>query len=100
MKSPTIRSMYYLAHPLIKTAAVLPPGLFTNVVARGKKFLSSPYGHIRDYMKENPLATAGAGAALVGGTWLGNKAYEAQIPQVRALPRLEQRPMINPYYQN
>ena len=93
-------SMYHRARPMTKAAALTFPGVLGRYVASGKQFLGNAYTSARNYAKNNPLTVAGAGLGLLGGTWLGNKAYEAQIPQVRALPRLEQRPMIDPYYQN
>ena len=81
---------------MTKAAALTFPGVLGRYIASGKQFLGNAYTSA----KNNPLTVAGAGLGLLGGTWLGNKAYEAPIPQVRALPRLEQRPMIDPYYQN
>lgn len=96
----SMSSMYHRARPMTKVAALPFRGVLGKYIAPGKQFLGNAYTSARNYAKNNPLTVAGAGLGLLGGAWLGNKAYEAQIPQVRALPRLEQRPMIDPYYQN
>ena len=93
-------SMYHRARPMTKAAALTFPGVLGRYIASGKQFLGNEYTSARNYAKNNPLKVAGAGIGLLGGAWLGNKAYNAQIPPVRSLPRLEQRPMIYPTYQD
>lgn len=93
-------SMYHRARPMTKVAALPFPGVLGGFAASGRRFLGNAYNSARNYAKNNPLTVAGAGIGLLGGAWLGNKAYNAQIPPVRSLPRLEQRPMIHPIYQD
>ena len=93
-------SMYHLAHPMPKEAGFVSAPPFSRGSNTAKNYFSRQLGRLVGYAQKNPAVVSGAGLGLLGGTWLGNKAYEAQIPQVRALPRLEQRPMIDPYYQN
>ena len=93
-------SMYHRAYPMNKIAAFPLPNVVGRFTALGRKLLNNAYNTTSNYIRNNPLEVAGAGVGLVGGAWLGNKAYNAQIPPVRSLPRFEQRPMIYPQYQN
>lgn len=93
-------SMYHPAPPMPKEASFVSTPLFSRGSNTAKNYFSRQLGRLVGYAQKNPAVVSGAGLGLLGGTWLGNKAYEVQIPPVRALPRLEQRPMIDPYYQN
>lgn len=50
-------------------------------------------------MNNIPEILAGA-AGLAGGAYIGNKSYQNAVPPVKALPRLNHEPLVQPYYQN
>lgn len=93
-------SMYYRAHPMVKEASPIPIPMLPRGSGTIKSSFANQLEKLINFARNNPAIVSGAGLGLVGGTWLGNKAYNAQIPPVRTLPRLEQRPMVPPYYQN
>lgn len=87
-------TMYRKQHPFSKQAAFQ----FSGVRSAASQYLTPSY--IRNSIMNNiPEILAGA-AGLAGGAYIGNKSYQNAVPPVKALPRLNHEPLVQPYYQN
>lgn len=90
----TTMSMYADQHPFTKQAAINLAGISSTI----SRYAAPAYmrNAIRSHIPEILAGTLG----LAGGAYMGNKAYQNTIPPVKALPRLNHEPLVEPYYQN
>ena len=87
-------SMYLSQHPFTKRAAIHLAGIGSTI----SRYATPAYirNAVRSHIPEILAGTIG----LAGGAYTGNKAYQNTIPPVKALPRLNHEPLVEPYYQH
>lgn len=92
---------YYNFHPLNKYAnfkSIQTPliNFYKNSIKSLNdkiKNLKDP-NYYKDFIKNNAIEIAGGATGLIGGAYLGNKLYNNSLPPVRALPEIQQSPLL------